>query len=145
MMTFFTGIIEGGAAFLNFVVEFVVFITALYYLLGEYCDTVLILKLTRSSRRSSNTYPIIYGGQFWLKIPTEHPPIKRHKLSSCFAPVSKLHLYSVQRGCVPTREVSDLSAAPQRRREEGVQCCLLWCYPVCCAIIQATCTMLRSD
>ena len=42
-MTFFTGIIEGGAAFLNFVVEFVVFITALYYLLGEYCDTVLIL------------------------------------------------------------------------------------------------------
>jgi len=33
VMTFFTGIIEGGAAFLNFVVEFVVFITALYYLL----------------------------------------------------------------------------------------------------------------
>lgn len=33
VMTFFTGVIEGGAAFLNFVVEFVVFITALYYLL----------------------------------------------------------------------------------------------------------------
>lgn len=31
--TFANGILEGGAAFLNFVVQFVVFITALYYLL----------------------------------------------------------------------------------------------------------------
>ena len=48
-----SGIVEGGAAFLNFVVQFVVFITALYYLLiysGHYYAPVeIMVSLLRSS------------------------------------------------------------------------------------------------
>lgn len=79
LFNFTSGILEGGAAFLNFVVQFAVFITALYYLLvysDHYYAPVEIMTslLTTSVERAEYTSALfdatrgIFGASFKLSV-----------------------------------------------------------------------------